>query len=294
MRSRTVWIVVIAAAVVVAAGLSWFFLARGSSAEDHAEAYFQALADGDLPAVRTAGVIVDEQAAAAFLAAAEHLSDVSVSPLSEETSSATVAVSYRLAAQEYDTELTLLRDGERWVPEPASALGAVTTNAPLAIGDAVLQHDTEITLLPAAYTAVAAPSAFLAGETTFAVLPGSSEDIEIDATLRPEASVLAQEELDDYAASCTVSSTVLPASCGIVIPWAADFTSVSEFSYRVEKLPQITISRTDFRAEGGELIATVTGTAPDGSNATRTYRTTTWSLRGDVSFTADDIALSVW
>jgi hypothetical protein len=42
------------------------------------------------------------------------------------------------------------------------------------------------------------------------------------------------------------------------------------------------------------IVATVTGTALDGSAKSITYRSTNWSLRGDVTFEDDDIVLSVW
>nr|WP_017203945.1 hypothetical protein [Microbacterium barkeri] len=69
---------------------------------------------------------------------------------------------------------------------------------------------------------------------------------------------------------------------------------MSEIRYRIERSPTVTLTPTAFVADGGILVATITGTGQDGSPRTTTYRTDSWSVRGDVAFSADGIELSVW
>lgn len=295
MKRRTVWIIAAAAAVcVAAAAVVWLLAPRSPSAEDQAIAYFSALADGDLDAVRASGVAVDDEAATAFSGASEYPRSAEVESSDAASKATTVSVSYLLGEQQLTAELVMIDRAGQWVPEPASALGAVTFDEPVAVGDATLVSDTAIALLPATYETNAAPAEFLAGSTSVIVLPGTDQDVAIDVTLRPEATDRAQEQLNDYAETCTQTGTEVPASCGIVIPWAADLTAVSKISYRVEQMPTLSLTLNTFHASDGMLVATVTGTGLDGVEQSRTYRTSTWSMRGDVAFTADDITLSVW
>ena len=64
--------------------------------------------------------------------------------------------------------------------------------------------------------------------------------------------------------------------------------------YRIDTAPVITLTPAGFTAEGGVLVATITGTAQNGEAGTATYRTDSWSVRGDLAFTADGLLLSVW
>lgn len=295
MKWRIVWIIAVVAAVcVAAAAVVWLLVPRSPSAEDQAMAYFAALADGDLAAVQASGVAIDNEAAAAFAGASEYPRSAEVESSDAANKATTVTVAYRLGEEQLTAEIVMVDRAGQWMPEPASALGAVTFDEPVAIGDAVLESDAAIALLPASYEVDAVPADFLAGSASVVVLPGKSEDVAIVVTLRPEATARAQEQLNDYAEACTQTGTEVPASCGIVIPWAADFTAVSTISYRVEQLPTLALTLNTFHAGDGILVATVTGVGIDGAEQSRTYRTSTWSIRGDVAFTADDIALSVW
>lgn len=293
MKKRLAWIIGGAIAAVVAAGaLVWLLLPR-SGAEEHALAYLQALADGDITAVEATGVDVSATAAAAFADASEHLSAVAIESSTAGDQSADVVVSYELAGERHESILTLSQHKGRWVPDAASALGSVQFSVPAGIADAVLSAD-EIVLLPAVYEASVSPSAFLDGSATVEVPLSSTQQVDIDAALRPEAAEIAQTQLDEYLGDCTKPAAEAPPACGITIPWAADFSQVSEIRYRVEQSPTISLPPTGFLADGGVLVATVTGTAHDGSAKTLTYRSTNWSVRGDVSFADDDIVLSVW
>lgn len=113
---------------------------------------------------------------------------------------------------------------------------------------------------------------------------------------------LVQDELDAQLLSCTKEETVggaAPDDCGIRIPWGTEFTAVESMTFRIEQLPAAELTTTGdeidgFIATGGVLVATITGTGPDGTPRTETYRTETWEVRGDVSLSDDRVAITVW
>jgi len=294
VKPRAAWVIGAITAIVIAGALAWFLMPRGGSAEDQALAYLQALADGDAAAVEATGVDVPEVTASAFAAASDHLSEGVVESSTADDHAAVVIVSYELAGARHESTLTFAHREGRWVPQAASALGSVQFTVPVSIDDTPLPSDKKALLLPAVYDVSAAPVEFLDGSATIEVLPGSTQDVDVEATLRPEATAAAQTQLEEYLATCTAPAPEPPRSCGIVIPWAADFAAVSEIRYNIDRVPTVALTSTAFQAHGGALTATVTGTAPDGSAKTLTYRTTNWSVRGDVKFTDDDIVLSVW
>lgn len=300
MTRRTAWIAGTAVLVIACAAVTvWLLTSRSGSAEEQALAYLHALEDRDLTAVEALGVEVSAETASAFASASDHLSDAHVGSSTESGSARIVHVVYSLGGDEFKNELTMIEQSGRWVPEAATALGTIRItagqiDAPVRIGEAVLSTGAAVALLPAEYELTVSPKKFLDGSAAVQVQPGSDQDVTIDVALRPEAAELAQPQLDEYLKTCTHPSAEVPASCGIVIPWPADFVAVSDISYRVENLPTISLTPTSFQAGGGALVATVTGTAIDGSSSTLSYRTTSWAVRGAVAFTADDIVLSVW
>ncbi|MDQ0644868.1 hypothetical protein [Microbacterium murale] len=294
-KRRAPWIIggAIAAALLIAAAIVWFLIPRGSP-EDQALAYLQALADGDVAAVEATGVDIPAATASAFAAASDHLTQGTVESSTADDDAAAVVVSFELAGARHESTLSLSRLEGRWVPEAAAALGSVQFSVPVSVDDTMLPSDEKALLLPAVYDVNAVPTSFLDGSATVEVIPGGSQEVDVDAILRPEATVTAQTQLDEYLATCTAPAPAPPSSCGIVIPWAADFTAVSEIRYRIDQTPTVALTPTAFRADGGALTATVTGTAPDGAAKTLTYRTASWSVRGEVTFTDDDVVLSVW
>lgn len=107
----------------------------------------------------------------------------------------------------------------------------------------------------------------------------------------------AQAELEEHLEQCTAAGApngVVPDACGIRIPWGTEFAVVADARFRIERMPQVALSDDGFVAEGGELVATVTGTGQDGAPRTETYRTDDWSLRGDIARTTTGIDLTVW
>ena len=107
---------------------------------------------------------------------------------------------------------------------------------------------------------------------------------------------VAQQELDDHLESCIADATaeVLPEGCGLRIPWGTEFAAVDRVRLRIDRLPVLELTEEGFVADDGVLVATVTGTGHDGSVRTETYRTESWSVRGDITREGSDVALDVW
>lgn len=299
MSIRLRWLIGIAAALVLIAGGAWLWFAttRSSTPEEAALAYLQALESGDPEAVAGTGVEATETALTAFSAATALIDEPAVTRVRDTADGATAAVSFRLAGAVHEATLALRSVDGRWVVD-ATGLGALqaTTDigAAVAIGDTTVAMGEPAPLLPAVYTVSAAPTALLSGEAEVTVLPGETATAQITTELRDEATVAAQEQLDAHLAACTKPAPTPPEGCGIRIPWGTEFRAVTEFRYRIEQPPVLTLAGAAFTANGGVLVATVTGTGQDGSARTTTYRTDSWSLRGTVAFTADGLQLSAW
>ena len=296
------WMIGGAAVVVVllAAGVwLWQSSARPTTPEEAALEYLRALESGDADAVRATGIVVTETALGAFDAASALVRDAEVTRVRHGSGSASAAVevSFELGGEAHDAVLALDVVDGRWRVD-SSGLGSVTVDstigASVAIGTTALPAGKEFALLPATYTVSAAPSTLLEGESAVTVEPAAEVTTVVDATLRPEATAVAQDHMDDITEACTVRGTEVPDGCGLRIPWGTEFREVEEFCYRVEETPAVTLTPTGFTAERGVLVVTVTGTGSDGEELTKTYRTDSWTLRGDVSFTSDDVVLSPW
>lgn len=301
-RARRRWVIGGAAVVVVllAAGVwLWQSSARSTTPEEAALEYLRALESGDADAVQATGIVVTEAALDAFDAASALVRDPEVTRVRHGSGSTSAAaeVSFELDGDLHDAVLALDMVDGRWRVD-SSGLGSVTVDstvgASVAIGTAALPTGQEVALLPAMYPVSAAPSTLLEGETSVTVMPAAEVTTVVDATLRPEATAVAQDDVDDIVEACTVPGTEVPEGCGLRIPWGTEFRDVEEFRYRVEETPAATLTPTGFTADGGVLVVTVTGTGADGAERTTTYRTDSWTLRGDVSFTADDLVLSPW
>jgi len=306
MSRRRWWLIGGAAGVVVAvaAGL-WIWQSTTSepTPEEAAAAYLRALESGDPAAVEKTGAVVSPETLETFSEATALVEDAEVTSIEGSDSApvggatAVAEISFRLADEEHTAELTLSPVDGRWVVDD-SGRGSVTA-APsvgtfVAIGEHTLPAGEATALLPATYTVTAAPVALLSGEKSVTVLPGDETAVDVDVSVRAEATTAAQKQLDEHLETCTEPGTALPIGCGIRIPWGTEFREVSDIRYRIEQLPTIVLSGADFRADGGALVATVTGTGQDGAARTTSYRTESWSVRGDVSFTEDGVALTVW
>jgi len=104
----------------------------------------------------------------------------------------------------------------------------------------------------------------------------------------------AQQRLDAVVEACTRPTTEIPEACGFRIPWAADLAEVDGIRFRVEEPPTLTVTLPTFHADGGVLVATLTGTGTDGESTSVTYRTEDWMLRGDATVKNAGVVLSVW
>lgn len=301
MTRRRWWVIGGGLAVVLATAagvLVWQAANLPASGEQAASAYLHALESGDPAAVEATGIDVSAPALDAFADADEHITDAEVSAVDEnDDGSATAAVRFHLGGEDRTARLSLSDDGGRWRVD-ASALGtmtpSVTIGAFVSIGDGVFSAGEGADLLPAGYTVAAAPSSLLDGERTVVVLPGEASDLALDVALRPEATDAAQEQLDAHLGTCTEPASAPPPGCGIRIPWGTEFRAVTEIRYRIEQEPTIALTGTGFSADGGVLVATATGTGQDGAERSTTYRTDSWSIRGDVAFTADGLELMPW
>lgn len=301
-KVRRRWAIGSAAAVVVllaAGGWLWQTSARSTTPEEAALEYLHALESGDTDAVRATGIVVTETALDAFDAASALVRDAEVTRVrhASGSTSAAVEVSFELGGEAHDAVLALDVVDGRWHVD-SSGLGTVTVDstigASVAIDTTALPAGKEIVLLPAMYTVSAAPSTLLEGESAVTVEPAVEVATVVDATLRPEATAVARDHVDDIVEACTVRGTEVPDGCGLRIPWGTEFREVEEFRYRVEEAPAVTLTPTGFTADRGVLVVTVTGTGSDGAELTKTYRTDSWTLRGDVYFTAEDLMLSPW
>ena len=121
--------------------------------------------------------------------------------------------------------------------------------------------------------------------------PSSSPTPKSTAASTEQVQTLIDEHLERCAKS---TSSTPPEGCGIRIPWGTEFSAVSSIRYRIEKLPAVEIDEDGFFAEGGVLVATVTGTGQDGTARTVTYRSEDWAVRGDVDVTDEGVEISVW
>ncbi|WP_341956891.1 hypothetical protein [Microbacterium sp. LWH13-1.2] len=119
------------------------------------------------------------------------------------------------------------------------------------------------------------------------------------ATVAPttDPQSLAQQQLDEHLESCTaekVAGAAVPEGCGIRIPWGTEFAAVESVRFRIDRMPVLELTDDGFVADGGVLVATVSGTGQDGAARTETYRTESWSVRGDVALDGDRVDLDVW
>lgn len=302
-RRRSARVIVLAVVIGIltigAAGWwIWQSADRAPTAEQTVSDYLRALESGDGDAV--AAVVPDLSPAAvrAFDGATDLITDARVTGIEMEGDDAAVAeVSFRLAGEDHAARLTVLHRGGRW-SVPDTGLGRLTATSSLgsfvAVGEQALATEEPVLLPPAGYRVAAAPTSMLEGAVAVTVLPGGDEAAAVSATRRPEAEDAAVEWLEAHLETCTEPAAEPPAGCGIRIPWGTEFRAVDEIRFRVEQAPTLSLSDDAFRATDGVLVATVHGTGQDGGERTVTYRTESWSLRGDVSYTADDLVLTPW
>ncbi|MDF2508897.1 MAG: hypothetical protein K0Q52_2756 [Microbacterium sp.] len=306
MSHRRWWLIGGAAGIVVTAAAGvwiWQATARPATVEETAVAYLRALESGDPAAVEATGAAMQQETLDAFSDATALVEDAEVISVSGDDSApvggvtATAEISFRLGDDRHSAELTLSPVHGKWVVDE-SGWGVVTvvpsTGSFVSVGGQTVPAGEATALLPATYPVTAAPANLLGGESSVTVVPGDELSVDLEVSLRPEATVAAQKQLDDQLEACTTAGSAPPEGCGIRIPWGTEFRAVSEYRYRIEKLPTLTLTGSAFTADDGALVATLTGTGQDGAEREATYRTDSWSVRGDVTFSAEDLVLSPW
>lgn len=296
-------IAVIAAGVVLlaVAGIVLWLLQRPSGPQAVAEDYLQALARGDAEAALElvdAGDLDTFIIEAAFAGASITISDPALTQVEEAAETATASFTYTLDSAPGTGQLTLRNTDTGWkVAE--DGLGTLTVTSThgdaVAIGTAVVGVNTPVLLLPAVYELGAAPVGILTGTATAAVAPGASAAADLQAQLSATALETASTQVQAYLDACTAPADAVPVSCGIRVPWAADLATLTSLAFRVETAPTLAFADdlSSFAATGGVLVATASGTTRDGATATFTYRADDWSLRGGMSFTGNQLVLSV-
>lgn len=305
-RGAVIGIIGVVALAATAAGI-WWFLSRPPSADAVADEYLRALESGDYAAIESlVASPLDDTVEAAFAGAESYVADARIVALETGADGdTTVRAEALVGGERHDLAFALRpRDG-RWLltPESFAAVRVDTTfgGAPGGgdsawIGEALVPTGTDIAVLPAAYVVEAAPRGILSGSTVVAVSgEGDAEAVTIDTSLTPEATAIAQEQLDAYLDACAAPATAVPDNCGIRVPWAADLTSLTGIAFRIDERPVLALAAdgSGFDATGGVIVATATGASRAGGTGTFTYRADDWAVRGAVDFVGDEMVLSV-
>ncbi|MGN8551026.1 UNVERIFIED_CONTAM: hypothetical protein OHV15_00375 [Microbacterium sp. SLM126] len=305
-RGAVIGIVGVVAVAATAVGI-WWFLSRPPSAEAAANDYLRALEAGDYAVIETMSASpLDDTVAAAFAGAESHIADVRIVQLEAGADGqATVLAEALLGGERRDLAFALRSRDGRWLLTPQSLAtvrvdttfgGAPGGGDSAWIGEALVPTGTDVALLPAAYVVEAAPRGILSGSSTVAVSgEGDAETVTIDTALTPEATAIAQEQLDAYLDACAAPATDVPDHCGLRVPWAADLTSLSGIAFRIDERPVLELSAdgSGFDATGGTIVATATGASRAGGTRSFTYRADDWAVRGTVAFVGDEMVLSV-
>ena len=133
--------------------------------------------------------------------------------------------------------------------------------------------------------------------TVVPAVPESSPTPTAASAPPSDPTALAQRALDEHLEECTAEEAAggaVPQECGIRIPWGTEFAAVDSVRFRIERMPVLELSEGGFVAEGGVLVATVSGTGQDSAPLTQTYRTESWTVRGDATVSDGQARLTVW
>ncbi len=285
----------------VTATVVWWLSSRPGTADTAALAYLRALEAGDPEAVEALlGAPLDDTVRDAFASAEAYIAEARIASLDETTDGrAIVTADADIGGTAHGISFVLTERDGGWKVAPESLATLRVDTHPgdsVWLGDVLVPAGTDLDLLPARYAVEAAPRGILSGTATADALGDDEVQIvELEAALAPEATALAQEQLDAYVDTCTATAAEVPANCGIRVPWAADLTSVESIAFRIDERPVVALSPdgTGFDATDGVIVATATGTSRSGGTESYTYRADDWALRGSVAFTGDEMVLSV-
>lgn len=295
MRRRTAVVAAAALGAVALGALAWI-LTRAPGPEETARAYLSALADGDTGALAAMSGTVDDSALQAFAGAHHYIDDPQIEGVVPgQDGFTTVRATASFDGRRHELSFAVVRSGAGW-ELGGEFLGSLairaTFGAPVRVGGVVVD-DGDASLFPAVYEVEAAPGV-LTGSTLVAVTT-RREIVDVEIEVAPDAATVVQPQLEAYAQTCTAGGASIPPQCGLRIPWAADLTTMERVAFRVERMPQVSLSpdATSFAATGGVVIATVTGATRSGEQAAYTYRDDSWTLRGSIMFDGIDTVLQV-
>ncbi|TQJ31674.1 hypothetical protein [Microbacterium sp. SLBN-146] len=288
---------IVAVAAAAGAVAAWM-VTRPESAEDAAGRYLAALADGDVAAVERflPDASDTEHLSAAFAGATGYIEDYDYTVGEVRDGAQRVEANVRLGGERRTLGFVLARADDGWeldVDELGSLEVSTTLGDAVRVGDAVTA--LSVRLLPAVYPVEPMPVGILAGGSEVAVTSPDSVALSLEPTLTPEATALAQRQLDAYAAGCAEATDAVPDDCGLRVPWAADLARLDAIAFRIEAPPVVALAPDgqSFAATGGVIAATASGVGRDGGAASFTYRADDWALRGTVEFASDAMALVV-
>lgn len=278
-----------------------WILTRQPSADAVAEDYLRALSEGDFAAIE--GLIVDggeglAQVETAFSGATAYISDYSFDIVDDDAGTRSVRATVELGGERGVVGFSLTREGGGWrvgADHLATLEVETTIGDSVRVGGVLVAAATPVALLPAVYPVTAAPAGLVLGETSAIVTNEAPATATVDATLSPEATALAQEQLDSYADACATPADAVPGNCGLRVPWAADLASLSSIAFRIDAYPVLALAADgeSFAATDGQIVATATGTTRAGAPGAFTYRAEDWALRGTVTFAGDEMVLAV-
>ena len=300
-RGPLIAVIAAGAVLLVVAGVVLWLVLRPSGPQAVVEEYLDDVSRGGAAAALslvTADGVDAASTEAAFAGASATISDAVVTAISEDGDTATASVTFTLDASSGSGEIALVRTDAGW-KVTASGLGSLTISSTVGdaavIGTALIGVGEPVLLLPALYDVLPAPVGILTGATTAAVSPGAATTAALEPQLSDAALETAAAQVQAHLDACTAPTDAIPENCGIRVPWAADLALLTTLSFRVETAPTLAfaVNLSSFAATGGVLVATASGTTRDGSAGTFTYRTDDWSLRGGMSFTGNQLVLSV-
>lgn len=295
-------IAIVAGAVLLAAGGAgawWWLASRPESPESAAQRYVTALEDGDRSTL--AGFLADDAQRDvlldAYAGASARIGDAKLSAPASQGDLQGFRADVTLDGAPGVVLFSLARSAGSWrlAGDYLATLDVTTTmGTQVAVGETVVDAG-QVPLLPAVYVVHAAPTALLDGETTVAVTNEKPVTAAVTASLSPDATASAQQQLDAYARTCAAGGSEVPAHCGLKVPWGADLTELDSIAFRVEKTPRVVLSAdaTTFAATGGVIVATAKGPSRSGGDGSFTYRNDAWSMYGDARFDGGQLVLAV-
>lgn len=300
-RGPVIGIVAGALGLVIAGAVAVWLLTRPAGPDAAMQAYLEALAAGDGERAAALVACTDADAAilvGAFPGATGLLTDPRVEAVSQDADTARAEISYTLDGAGQSATVALDQVSGSW-QIGCSGLGTLSATSTLgdtvAVGSQLVPTLSPTALLPAVYDVTPAPVGLVTGSATAAVAMDAATEVALTPSFAPAALEQATAQVQSYLTACTAPATAVPDNCGIRVPWAADLATLDSLAFAIESLPTLAFSDdlTSFAATGGILTATAEGTTREGAQASFTYRTDEWAIRGILGATVNELVLWV-